>query len=149
MKRVLTVILALVLTLGLGGCASMLDHNYTVVQPHEDGPASDGDVITAENYQQLEDAVIYFVDQGMSYGVVHLSNYTPDRGDVEADVDAACLYAVQEYPLGSYAVSYIKPQTSYIVSYYEVSVYLSYRRTQDQVNSIVSVTGTSAIREEL
>lgn len=149
MRRVLTVILALVLTLGLGGCASMLDHNYTVVQPHEDGPASDGDVITAENYQQLEDAVIHFVEQGISYGVVHLSNYTPDRGDVDADVDAACLYAVQEYPLGSYAVSYIKPQTSYIVSYYEVSVYISYRRTQDQVKSIVSVTGTSAIREEL
>ena len=149
MKRVLTAILALALTLGLGGCASMLDHNYTVVQPHEDGPTSDGDVITAENYQQLEDAVIYFVDQGMSYGVVHLSNYTPTQSDVEADVDAACLYAVQEYPLGAYAVSYIKPQTSYIVSYYEVSVYISYRRTQDQVNSIVSVTGTSAIREEL
>lgn len=98
MKRVLTAILALALTLGLGGCASMLDHNYTVVQPHEDGPTSDGDVITAENYQQLEDAVIYFVDQGMSYGVVHLSNYTPAQSDVGADVDAACLYAVQEYP---------------------------------------------------
>ena len=149
MKRVLTAILALALTLGLGGCASMLDHNYTVVQPHEDGPASDGDVITAENYQQLEDAVLYFIDQGMSYGVVHLSNYTPERGDAEADVDAACLYAVQEYPLGAYAVSYIRPQTSYIVSYYEVSVYISYRRTQDQMKSIVSVTGTSAIREEL
>ena len=149
MKRVLTAILALALTLGLGGCASMLDHNYTVVQPHDDGPASDGDVITAENYQQLEDAVLYFIDQGMSYGVVHLSNYTPERGDAEADVDAACLYAVQEYPLGAYAVSYIRPQTSYIVSYYEVSVYISYRRTQDQMKSIVSVTGTSAIREEL
>ena len=149
MKRVLTAILALALTLGLGGCASMLDHNYTVVQPHEDGPASDGDVITAENYQQLEDAVLYFIDQGMSYGVVHLSNYTPEGGDAEADVDAACLYAVQEYPLGAYAVSYIRPQTSYIVSYYEVSVYISYRRTQDQMKSIVSVTGTSAIREEL
>lgn len=149
MKRVLTAILVLLLALGLGGCASMLDHNYTVVQPHEDGPASDGDVITAENYQQLEDAVLYFIDQGMSYGVVHLSNYTPERGDAEADVDAACLYAVQEYPLGAYAVSYIRPQTSYIVSYYEVSVYISYRRTQDQMKSIVSVTGTSAIREEL
>lgn len=149
MKRALIAVLALLLALGLGGCASMLDHNYTVVQPHEDGPTSDGDVITAETYQQLEDAVIYFIDQGMSYGVVHLSNYDPDRGDVEADVDAACLYAVQEYPLGAYAVSYIKPQTSYIVSYYEVSVYISYRRTQDQVKSIVSVTGTSAIREEL
>ena len=149
MKRVLTAILALALTLGLGGCASMLDHNYTVVQPHDDGPASDGDVITAENYQQLEDAVLYFIDQGMSYGVVHLSNYTPERGDAEADVDTACLYAVQEYPLGAYAVSYIRPQTSYIVSYYEVSVYISYRRTQDQMKSIVSVTGTSAIREEL
>ena len=149
MKRALTAILVLLLALGLGGCTSMLDHNYTVVQPHDDGPASDGDVITAENYQQLEDAVLYFIDQGMSYGVVHLSNYTPERGDAEADVDAACLYAVQEYPLGAYAVSYIRPQTSYIVSYYEVSVYISYRRTQDQMKSIVSVTGTSAIREEL
>ena len=37
MKRVLTAILALALTLGLGGCTSMLDHNYTVVQPHDDG----------------------------------------------------------------------------------------------------------------
>lgn len=149
MKRGPTVILFLLLALGLSGCASMLDHNYTVVQPHEDSPASDGDVITAETYQQLEDAVIYLIDQGMSYGVIHLSNYTPAQGDVEADVDAACLYAVQEYPLGAYAVSYIKPQCSYIVSYYEVNVYISYRRTRDQVNSIVSVTGTSAIREEL
>ena len=64
MKRALIAVLALLLALGLCGCASMLDHNYTVVQPHEDGPTSDGDVITAETYQQLEDAVIYFIDQG-------------------------------------------------------------------------------------
>jgi hypothetical protein len=86
------------------------------------------------------------VSQGQEHGVLTLYNYTQD---VETDLTRACLEVVQEDPLGAYAVDYIKHDYTLIVSYYEVNIDITYRRTPEQVASIVSVTGSSAIRREL
>lgn len=148
MKRILCA--ALALCLALTGCSSMLNHDYTSIQPHSGrAPAEENSsALTARSYQELVNDISYLVSQGIAHGVIHLTNYAP-RTDAESDLDAACLEVVQEDPLGSYAVGYIKPELTYIVSYYEANIYLSYRRTQEQVKSVVAVTGSSAIREKL
>ncbi len=51
--------------------------------------------------------------------------------------------------MGAYAVDYIKHECTRVVSYYQASVAIRYRRTADQIRSIVNVTGSSAIRSEL
>lgn len=145
-RRALALLLALALP--LSGCAALLDHDYVDVQLHADQPSTEEDpsILRAEYYGDLVDGILYLVKQGMSHGVIRLSNY---KGDAEADVEAACLEVVQEDPLGAYAVDYIKPECAYIVSYYEANITIGYRRTQEQVKNIASVTGSSAIRAEL
>ena len=147
MKRKLAV-LFLTMALTLTGCTSMLEKDYLSVSPYEPvssagGPAS----LRVENYQGLVNAILYLVGEGDNHGVLNLYNYTAQ--DVEDDLTRACLEVVQEDPLGAYAVDYIKHDYSLIVSYYEANIYITYRRTPEQVASIVSVTGSSAIRREL
>lgn len=145
-------ILALLLagTLSLTGCSSMLERNdlldlapYDPVSTAANGTSS----LRAETYQELLNAVLSLVSAGEEYGVLTLHNYNAQ--DVEADLSRACLEVVQEDPLGAYVVDYIKHDYALIVSYYEVNIHITYRHTPEQVDSIVSVTGSSAIRREL
>lgn len=126
----------------------MLNRELTSVEPHNQFPDADSDASTlrAENYQGLVNAVLYLVSQGAEEGVIRLYNYT---GDVDTDLNDACLEVAKEDPLGAYAVDYIKSNYTRIVSYYEATVEISYRRTAEQIKSVVSVTGSSAIKDEL
>ena len=133
----------------LSGCSALLNREYSYVVPHNMTPtAAEGDpsILRAENYQELVNALIYFVSQGMETGSVRLYS---DWEDVEADLDAACLEVDQEDPLGAYAVEYIKYSVASVVTYYEADIQITYRRTKEQIASIVSATGTTAIRNEL
>lgn len=135
-------------TLLLTGCASLLEREYVHVTPHSTTPTAEGDpsILRADSYQELVNALIYFISQGMESGTVRLYS---DLDDVKSDLDAACLEVVQEDPLGAYAVDYIKYGVNSVVSYCEAQVQITYRRTREQVASIVQATGTTAIRSEL
>ena len=132
----------------LSGCASLLNREYVSVTTHNMAPTAEGDSSTlrAESYQELVNALLYFITQGTEEGSIRL--YV-DAEDVEADLEAACLEVVQEDPLGAYAVEFIKYSVSSVVTYCEADVQITYRRTKEQIDSIVSATGTSAIRGEL
>ena len=133
----------------LSGCSSLLDRDYSYVTAHNTTPtAAEGDpsILRAENYQELVNALVYFVAQGTQEGTVRLYG---EWEDVEADLDAACLEVVQEDPLGAYAVEYMKYSVTSVVTYYEADIQPTYRRSREQVDSIVSATGTTAIRNEL
>ena len=142
-KRILA--LALVFCLSLTGCASMLERDYVVVSPYQ--PVSNlsdtSSALRVENYQELVNAILYLVTKGEAQGVLNLYNYTQD---VETDLARACLEVIQEDPLGAYSVEYISHNYSLIVSYYEVNLQITYRRSQEQVGAITAVTGSGAIR---
>lgn len=144
-KRILPLLLSLSL---LAGCASMLDRDYVSVEPHDQfsDTRTDSSALRAENYQGLVNAILYLVSQGAEEGVVRLYNYTRD---VDTDLSSACLEVAKKDPLGAYAVDYIKYDFSRIISYYEANVQITYRRTAAQIKSVVSVTGSSAIKGEL
>ena len=144
-------ILALFLAgmIALSGCSTMLERDYFVSHTYD--PVSSagigGSALRAENYQDLLSAVLHIVARGEETGVIALYNY--NAKDVEDHLTRACLEVVQEDPLGSYAVDYIRHDYSLIVSYYEVHLQIAYRRPPEQIASIVSVTGSSALRQEL
>lgn len=151
MRRKLTALLLLG-TLALSGCAAMTNRDYLSIQPHRDNLTATNDPLAyrAENYTALGEVIHSMVEAGLAQGVVHLSNYSPRRGsDVETDLADACAEVAQRDPLGAYAVDFIKHDKSYIVSYYEANLYITYRRTREQTESIVSVTGSSAVRTEI
>lgn len=134
----------------LGGC-SMLDRSYSQVTEHQqfsDESESDS-ILRAENYQGLVSAVLYLVQSGQEAGMIHLYQYTSITGTAAGDIDRAFLEVTQDDPLGAYAVDYIKYDVEQTAAYYEIDVKLAYTRTQEQIRSIVSVTGSSAIELEL
>ena len=140
--------LALAAVLLLPGCSSMLSRSYEMVSPHPEIPSTEenSSVIRVETYQELVNAVLYFVGQSVEHGVVRLVNYTQD---VEADLTRACLEVAKDDPLGAYAVDFIKHDYTRVVTNYEANIYITYRRTAEQIRSLVNVTGSSAIRQEL
>lgn len=147
MKKTI-IALALLLCLGLSGCGEILAGSYQVSSPHVDRPATDEDssAIRVENYRDLVSAVLYLVSQGESEGTLQFYDYP---GDVETAVANACLEVATQDPLGAYCVDYIRHETTRVVSYDQTTLSIHYRRTMEQVHSMVNVTGTSAIRTEL
>ena len=130
------------------GCAALLERSYYSSTAHVDRPtvAEDPSVLRVENYRELVSAVLYLVSQGAEEGMIQLHDYT---GTVESDLTAACAEVATEDPLGAYCVDYIKHEYIRVVSDYQATLDIRYRRTQEQVRSMVNVTGTGAIRTEL
>ena len=146
MRRALLA-LALCCALSLTGCSALLERPYAVVESHTEQPAAgDGSSVQAGTYSELVNAVLFFVSQGTEVGELQLVDYT---GDVEEDLNRACLEVATEDPLGAYAVDFIKNQYTRVLTTYEATITISYRRTREQINSLVNVTGTSAIRNEV
>lgn len=146
--KLLAAITALSLLLS-SGCSMMLNRDYISVTTHNTtSPTTEGDPSTlrAESYQEVVNALIYFINQGVETGTIRLYM---DSDDIEAELENACLEVVQEDALGAYAVDYMKYSVNSVVTYNQAEVQIFYRRTKEQIASIASVTGTTAIRNEL
>ena len=146
MKRIILVP-ALCGALLLSGCSSLLDRPYVMVEPHVERPAVSGDssTIQVDTYSELVNAVLFFVSQGVEEGTIQLTDY---QGEVEEDLNRACLEVAKDDPLGVYAVDFIKNSYTRVLTTYEATITISYRRSLEQISSLVNITGTSAIREE-
>lgn len=130
------------------GCSALLARDYSSVTPHNAVPATEGDpsILRADSYQELVNALVYLVSGGVEEGTIRL--YT-DTENVEPYLSDACLEVVQEDPLGAYCVEFIRYTVNPVVTYSQADVRITYRRTREQVASIVQATGVTAIRGEL
>ncbi len=131
----------------LSGCGSLLERDYLRISTYQAVSAAEDNssALRAESYQELVNAILYLIEQGVENGVIDLYNYTGDVGD---DLAKACQEATQEDPYGAYVVEYIKQEYALLVTYYEVKLTITYRRTPEEIAQIVSVTGRSAIRQQ-
>lgn len=148
MKKQAAVCMLLSGSLLLTGCSSMLQRSYSSVTPHSAAPTVESDQFTirAESYQDVVNALLYFVTQGREQGTIRLYNYPYD---VARDMEAACTEVLTEDPLGAYAVDDINYSITPIVSCYEANVSLCYRRTIEQITAITSTVGVTATRSAL
>ena len=147
MRKMICAVMAALMLLSTG-CSSMLNRDYSSVTVHSATPTAEGDANTmrVQNYQELVNALIYLINQGEESGSIR---YSGEEADFKKLMDEACLEVKQEDPLGAYAVDYIKYSVISIVGSYEADVQITYRRTREQVASIVDATGAAAIRSEL
>lgn len=147
MRKMMCAVMAALMLLSTG-CSSMLNRDYSSVTVHSATPTAEGDANTmrVQNYQELVNALIYLINQGEESGSIR---YSGEEADFKKLMDEACLEVKQEDPLGAYAVDYIKYSVISIVGSYEADVQITYRRTREQVASIVDATGAAAIRSEL
>lgn len=140
--------LALCGALVLSGCSSLLERPYVMVEPHTEQPvlSEDSSALQVETYSELVSAVLFLVSQGEESGTIQLIDY---RGDVEEDLQRACLEVSEDDPLGAFAVDIITHSYTRVLTTYEASLTISYRRTREQIQSLRTVSSTSSIRQEV
>ncbi|MBR3641828.1 MAG: hypothetical protein IKN53_07365, partial [Oscillibacter sp.] len=136
---------ALALSL-LVGCASLLERSYTSSEPHSskywENP--DADTLRAENQQDAVNDILLLVGQHKERATIRLYNCADDAA-AAALLEAAALEVQQETAAGAYAVEYITSSSQPRTGYYEASVQIGYRRSAEQVQSMVSATSIEGV----
>lgn len=145
MKRRALIVLLAAVTL-LTGCASFLDREYSSVEEHSSKywESEAAGTLRAESYQDIVNDLLILIGQHTESATVRLYNYEDDM-TVADTLEKATTEVQQETPMGAYAAEYITCTSQSQRSYYEVSVQISYRRTAEQIQSVVNATSVSAL----
>ena len=132
----------------LCGCGLLRENSYVVVKPHNEEyeVSVDSDVITVSSYLSLKNAILNMVEDGNEEGVIRAEAYS---GNISEDLRQAVYEVSKLSPLGAYAVSTMTYDYSRIVSYYEIHINTTFRRTQEEIRSIEYVTDIEALRTKL
>ena len=147
-KRILPLLLCGALL--LSGCG-LLRREYTRTEPHSatyyEGDRRD--VLRAEGRQDLVNNLLLLVSAHDESGTVWLYD-SEDGADASQLAQVACDEVLQETPLGAYALEYL----TYTVDeggrgYTQLRFTAGYRRTAQQIKSIVHATNAAALRDLL
>ena len=130
----------------LTGCASLLDRTYSKVEPHSSRfwESEAADTLRAENYQDIVNDLLILIGQHTESASLRLYNFEDDLAAAAA-MEQAAAETQQETPLGAYAVEYMTSAGQSRRGYYEATVKISYRRTAEQVQSLVNATSPEAV----
>ena len=149
MKKII-VFLLLCGALLLSGCG-LLRREYSRTEPHSatyyEGDRRD--VLRAEGRQALVNDLLLLVRAHDESGTVWLYD-SEDGADASQLAQVACDEVLQETPLGAYALEYL----TYTVDeggrgYTQLRFTAGYRRTAQQIKSIVHATNAAALRDLL
>mgnify|MGYP002565322807 FL=1 len=145
-RRIIAFMLALAIAAALPGC-SFLERGYGSVEPHSSSyyESEAGDVLRAENYQDLVNDLLVLIGDHAAGGTIWLYP-GKETLDAEQALEQACQEVQRETPMGSYAVEYM----TYTVaednrSYREITLSIGYRCTEAQLQAIVHATSVSAL----
>ena len=140
--------LAVAAIVAMAGCAVILEGDKVLESIHyvQQTEIVPEERIEVSDYEELMTEMLDLVMQHENYGRMRAYSYD---GDVEADVQRACREIENNNPIGAYAVSDITGAATRIVSYYEVEINIEYKRTKQQVDSIVNVSTLRYLGTEL
>ncbi len=145
MRILLLALTAACIALCAAGCEGVFEDDYLSVHAHDEQYTVDegSDALTAENYLGLKNAILSFVENHTEYGVIRIYNY---EGEVESDLADAAYEVAKSDPLGAYAVDYMTHDCTLIVSYYEIHIYITFARTQAEIDAVERVGSVAALR---
>ena len=145
MKRLLPILLVMLL---LTGCAELAPAAYSVITEHAGTDSQRGvdDAETAEDYGSLKKAILSFVNDGAAEGRILVSSYD---GNVEEDLTQAAYEVSKLDPIGAYAVDYMTHDCVRIVSYYEIHINTTFRRTKAELSAIRYIGSDVQLRMQL
>lgn len=139
MKKCLAIMLCLCLMLSAAGCGSMFSADYYFSEPYREGDsASEGEETELRNYAALRAAILDMVYARETNAMLRFGSYA---GSLVDDLAAICLEIKSSTPIGAYAVKDINYDTTRIVSYYTAEIEIEYKRSAEEINSVVSVNG--------
>lgn len=147
-KRILLILTVLALIASASGCTSIFASDYYYVSEYSEGTESSGGLAGTEikNYAQLRSAISEMVNRALPGGELSFSGYT---GPVRDDMAAVCYEIETQTPMGAYAVEDLSYEFSRIVSYYTAQISISYKRSLEEIESVVLLNGVSSLRSYL
>ena len=135
MKKACALLLAALLLTFASGCGSLFEAEYDYEEPVTgDFSTLSGDAAEIRNYSMLKTALTDMISRHEEQGEFRLANY---KGSPSEDLAAACYEIKSTNPLGAYAVESLSYDTSYVVSYYMANIFISYKRTAEELDRIV------------
>jgi len=151
MARRILLIAALItaLAVAFSGCATLLEDYKLEVTPRSAVPEErlrQEPAVEITSYDELKAEIMGLVVRHEGSG--RMVAYTYD-GNITEDITRVRQEIMKEDPLGSYAVADISGVTTRMVTYSEIVVSVSFKRTEQQVESIVNVSTLRYLRTEL
>ena len=149
MKAVRFAALTIALCAAFSSCSRFVPSSYTRVSAHSQTKSEqvDTNVVSVGDYAGLRRAIRDFVRGGVEHGVIRVQQYAGDS--LEEDLAAAAYSVAREDPAGAYAVDYMTHDCTLIVSYYEIHVDITFRKTQTALAQIPYVSGQQELERRL
>jgi len=143
-KRIISILLAAALITGLSGCSSLFKKEYLSVSEYADDSGSDNNNVVSRitDYDELKNAFVLMINEHKSEGRLRFTDYA---GSLQSDLALACDEVKAENALASFAVDYLSYDLSRIATYYEAVVYITYKRTQSEIDSLQYISGESGL----
>ncbi len=142
-RRICALLLMLCL---LTACAPLLERTYSTAEPHSSKfwESEAAGTLRAENHQDVVNDLLLLIGQHTEAAALRLYNFDSDLA-VADTLEEATTEIQQETPMGAYAVEYITASSHAQRGYYEVAVRISYRRTLEQLQTVVNATSPEAL----
>lgn len=141
-KRFIALGLAAVMLL-LCGCSAVFKKEYLSVSEYTDEEHNEfhRDAADIATYDELKAAI-----NSMIYNHIEVERllFTDYEGEsLQNDLAQACGEVKEDTALGSYCVEYISYDPQRIITYFEATITINYKRTQAEVEAITYATGYS------
>lgn len=152
MKRTVGFLLCLGMVLTMTGCAALFDTEYSVTEPYRAEsvsvvePGENAAVGSISNYASLKRAIEYLVLQHEESAELQFQNYD---GSISQDISAACWEVKSSTAIGAFAVDYMSYDLSRIVSFYQAELFITYKRSADQMAALETVSNVTAFTDKL
>ncbi len=138
-KKILILFLAACFVLCASGCGSLFSAEYYYSEPfRETAEAGDSSDTEVKNQLTLKNAIMELIYAGESNGQFRFGSYS---GSLLDDLAAVCHEIKTSTPIGAYAVEDISYDTSRIVSYYTAVIHIEYKKSPEEIASVVNVVG--------
>ena len=149
-RRGIALVCLLAICAALTGCNALLEREYSTVEEHNSKyfESESSDTLRAETYQDVVNDLLILIGRHTEAATLRLYNYTDDASAADT-LDRAASEVQLETPMGAYAVEYITSESQNQRSYYEAELRIRYRRTAEQIQSIVNATSANALPDLL
>ncbi len=144
--------MSLAFLLGMTGCSALFEKEYVSIEPYEAEVVSQEEnheeaaVSSISNYAALKRAIQQLVSEHAESAELLFQNYD---GFISQDISTACWEVKSSTAIGAFAVDYISYDLSRIVSYYQADIFITYKRSADQMAALKSVKNVSELNEQL
>ena len=147
-RRLFVIILTLMVTAAVVGCAAFLEDDFLSESPHKKEPNNSPpeERIQISNFEELKEKMLEFIMEYADFGRLYTYNYD---GDIVADIELAGNEIRDRHPIGLFMVSDISGVTTRFVTYHEIEITFEYKRTKQQLDEMINVATLRYLRAEL